>query len=188
MFYVIIGIGFIMLFAFLSKKNRKNFNDENNKKIYIEPVETKSDEELIETENTEKFPYILTNCVFSNKESKFYNSLKRITDKHNLVVFTKMRIADIVYLPRNHPEFIRWFNYIKAKHIDFIVCNSVLKPVLLIEVDDSTHDRENRIKRDEFVDKIFNQLNLPIFHIRLWEDEALEKQIIDLILNKKSNI
>lgn len=128
----------------------------------------------------EKFPYILVDSVFTHKESLFCSSLVPIANKLGLNMLVKMRIADLIYVPRNHPEYMRWFNYIRSKHIDFIICDGA-KPVLLIEVDDSTHDRPSRQKRDDFVDKIFNQLNLPIIHIRTWSDEGLEQIITEAL-------
>ncbi|MDR2531364.1 MAG: DUF2726 domain-containing protein [Oscillospiraceae bacterium] len=74
----------------------------------------------------------------------FYHALFPIAYALGLTIFTKMRIADLVYIPKNHPEFIRWFNYIRSKHVDFILCNAELKPVLIIEIDDNTHNCENR--------------------------------------------
>lgn len=123
------------------------------------------------------FPYKLTKTVFSDKEAIFYHALLPITTKLNLTVFTKMRVADLLWLPKNHPEYIRWFNYIRSKHIDFVLCNKDLEPVLLIEIDDNTHNSDKRKKRDEFIDKVFEKLNLPIIHTRRWQNEELENQI-----------
>jgi hypothetical protein len=122
------------------------------------------------------YPYRLNDSVLTEKETAFYYSLTPILFKLRLNVFAKMRIADIVHIPSNHPQYMKWFNKIKSKHIDFIICKET-RPVLLIEVDDYTHDRLSRKKRDEFVDKIFHTLNLPILHIRTWTEEALEHQI-----------
>lgn len=129
----------------------------------------------------EVFPYKLTNTIFSKKETYFHNSLKPIAEKLSLNIMSKMRLADIVYIPKSTPNYIRWFNYIKAKHIDFILCDKDYKIVLLIEVDDYTHDYDNRKKRDEFVDEIFRQLDLPILHIRTWKDQELFEEIKALI-------
>lgn len=132
----------------------------------------------------EEFPYKLTNTIFSKKETYFHKSLKPIADKLSLNIMSKMRLADIVYIPKSTPNYIRWFNYIKAKHIDFILCDNEYRIVLLIEVDDYTHNYENRKKRDEFVDEIFRQLNIPILHIKTWKDQELYEEIKSIIIRE----
>jgi hypothetical protein len=127
-----------------------------------------------EVPKDEAFPYTLNDSLLTHKESLFYRALTPITASLGLTVFAKIRLADIVSTPKGTE--VKWFNYIKAKHVDFIVCRE-LRPVLLIEVDDSTHDRPDRKERDDFVDKIFAQLGLPLLHIRRWQGDELEKQI-----------
>jgi len=170
--YIIVGGLFVLLIviAILTGTKKKNNNDLQIKHE-IEPIS-----EIQEIQQEEKFPYILVDSVMSEKENKFCKSLIPIANKLGLNIFIKMRLADLVYVPKNHPEYMRWFNYIKAKHVDFILCR-VTKPVLLIEVDDYTHDRPSRQKRDEFVDKIFKQVGLPILHFRQWTENELETKI-----------
>ncbi|MBQ8842450.1 MAG: DUF2726 domain-containing protein [Ruminiclostridium sp.] len=166
----------IILFVILAKKSKDI--DIENKELKEQNKELKenviNEEELIETEeHREKFPYILSDTLLSSKEKKFYNSLKPITDKQGYIILCKMRLADIVKVPKDTYESLRWFNYIKAKHIDFTVCDKNFKIVALIEVDDYTHSFENRKKRDNFVNKIFEQLNIKLLHYKTWTTEQL---------------
>jgi len=149
--------------------------------VFLRKPTNKKEDVPPKNETPAKYPYILTNSVFTPKEKLFYNSLKKITDELGLTVFTKMRIADLVYLPRNHPEYMRWFNYIKAKHVDFIICDNAHRPLLIIECDDKTHYRQSRKKRDEFVDEIFRQLNFKVIHIMTWNDTELKQLIFNLL-------
>ena len=41
-----------------------------------------------------------------------------------------------------------------AKHLDFVICNKDLAPVVAIELDDASHDAEDREERDDFVDAV----------------------------------
>lgn len=146
-------------------------------------VITKQEEpsENPDLKDNEKFPYVLNSALLTNKEAKFYKSLKPIADKLNLSIFSKIRIADIVSAPKDTQNYIKWFNYIKSKHVDFVLFDDKFKPLLVIEVDDLTHDTAKGIKRDEFVDKVFNQVGLKILHIRLWKDEELTKQVVQAL-------
>lgn len=177
------GIG-LLVFAFAAlyymseNKTQKKELDELRPITYTDPNDPalRSNEET----NTEKkpsgeFPYLLTQSVFSPKEKLFYQTLKPIADELGLIVFAKMRIADLLYVPRNNKEYIKWFNYIKAKHIDFILVSPEMKVKLLIEVDDKSHNGKKRQQRDEFVDKIFMQHNINILHVWSWGEDLKSK-------------
>ena len=41
-----------------------------------------------------------------------------------------------------------------------------MNPVLGIELDDSSHERQSRKDRDQFVDDVFNKAGLKILHIK----------------------
>lgn len=122
-------------------------------------------------------PYILNQNFLTNKEYKFYQSLKPIADKYGLEIICKVRLADIVIIPKDINNYMKWFNHIKAKHIDFVLCSSEMNPVLLIEIDDYTHQRNDRKRRDEFVDSIFANTSIKLLHILTWTYEQLEAQI-----------
>jgi hypothetical protein len=130
-----------------------------------------------------EYPYYLNNSIFTDKESKFYKSLKKITDELGLTVFTKIRIADLVYTPRNHPYFITWFNHIKSKHVDFIICDENNKLLLVIEVDDKTHYIDSRKNRDKFIDDIFFQFDINVMHVMYWNYDELKRNIITELYN-----
>ena len=70
-----------------------------------------------------------------------------------LLVFTKIRLADLVYMPKGTANRQTHFNRIQSKHVDFVLCpRDKLSPVLVIELDDASHEEEARRDRDTFVD------------------------------------
>ena len=55
-----------------------------------------------------------------------------------------------------------------------------IRPFLAIELDDSSHQREDRIERDELVNKILHDAGLPILHERVasfYDEDALQDKI-----------
>lgn len=116
----------------------------------------------------EKLPYVLNNPIMSQKERSFYRSVKPIADELALTVFCKVRLADLVNVPKNTNKWHTWFNYIKSKHIDFVLVDRDMNIKALIEVDDKTHNRDDRKQRDEFIDKMFRQLGIEVLHIYSW--------------------
>ncbi len=54
-------------------------------------------------------------------------------------------------------------NHIDKKSVDFVFCDKQnISPLLAIELDDVTHEREDRISRDEEVERIFKEANVPL--------------------------
>ena len=55
------------------------------------------------------------------------------------------------------------FNRIKSKHVDFVACDpDTLDIMFVIELDDRSHEREDRSERDEFVDAALEDSGVPI--------------------------
>lgn len=154
---------FALILAYVSKDDKKEHaKSQDNKK-----QDTEEQAEPIMGQNV-TYPYKLTQRVFSPKEGYFYRDVRPIADKLGLIVFTKMRLADLLYIPKGTENEKSWFNRIKAKHIDFIFVDSNYKVRLLVEIDDQTHNRSDRQARDEEVDEIFRQQGLEVLHLRAW--------------------
>lgn len=108
----------------------------------------------------EKQPYLL-----SRAERSFYEVLHRAVAP-NLVVFPKVRLADVVKVRKGNEAWQSHYNRISAKHVDFLVCNcDTLSPALVVELDDSSHERADRQERDAFVDNALASAGLPILHV-----------------------
>jgi hypothetical protein len=109
-------------------------------------------------------PYSKKKYFFSAAERSFYEILKRLAPVEH-TVFAKVRLADLVYVSKGTLSWQSHFNRINRKHLDFVLCNRDLAPVVAIELDDSSHDEEDRQSRDEFVDQVLAAAALPIVHM-----------------------
>lgn len=114
--------------------------------------------------NNQNFPYQAVSLL-TEREHNFFRVLKVIADRNNMDVLMKVRLADLVKVSDRVPknEFYTYFNKISAKHIDFILIDGT-KVVTLIELDDSTHNRKDRIERDNFVNEIVTKCGYRIIH------------------------
>lgn len=133
-------------------------------------VKNANQPEQDEPKTEEQMPYKAAKLL-TQKEYAFFKALQPIAQKHNLLICPKVRLADLVEIPKSTPNYMRWFGYIKSKHVDFVICDINLNIKLIVEVDDSTHDKPDRQKRDEFVDRIFQTVNVKIIHLRQWGTE-----------------
>jgi hypothetical protein len=99
-------------------------------------------------------------------EARFHRVLLRAVPD-GCVLLTKVRIADIVRVTSRHPPSRnRVFRSISSKHVDFLLADALtLEPLAAIELDDSSHARRDRRKRDELVERIFAAAGLPLIRI-----------------------
>lgn len=180
--FIVVGFGFVALVMFsiwgLMMLYKSMFK--------TKPKAASEDtEEIAEVKEREKviYPYKLKQRVFSQKEGYFYRDVRPIADKLGLLVFTKMRLADLLEVPKTQPDYMKWFNRIKAKHIDFILVDRDYHIRLLVEVDDPSHNRPDRQARDEEVDEIFRQQGLEVLHLRAWGKQYGAEDLETIITN-----
>ena len=121
-------------------------------------------------------PYIKRNYFFSLAEVKFYGLLKEILgDKH--LLFPKVRISDLI-LAKYAKEKYSYFNKIKSKHVDFLICDkNPVKPKVIVGLDDNSHYRAARQKCDRFVNEALATAGMPIVHIKVKHEYNKEKII-----------
>ena len=90
-------------------------------------------------------------------------------------LFTQVSLYQIINC-KDYKEF----NRIKSKSIDFVLTEKNCKIKLCIELDDNTHNQQKRIERDNFINKIFNDLNIKLLRIpvqNFYNLEELEQKI-----------
>ncbi|UCE93519.1 MAG: DUF2726 domain-containing protein [Flavobacteriaceae bacterium] len=92
---------------------------------------------------------------------EFYKTLKKVINE-DLIILSMVRLADIFSIEKGK-GYQASLNRINSRHVDFLLChNSTLRPVAAIELDDKSHQRSDRIKRDEFVNQLFTNAGLPL--------------------------
>lgn len=116
---------------------------------------------------TSKWPYLKKDSLLTEAERKFYLILSEIIG-NDYLIFSKVRMAGLLYLPKmNNSDYYHYQNKIQSKHVDFLICDKEnIKPLLVLELDDSSHLKIDRILRDTLVDKIFESAQIPILHIK----------------------
>lgn len=165
MLYIIIAI-LIIAVILLILKNRKP------QTIAVpeaEEAEVKADEIL---------PY-KKKLLLTKNEWRFYKDIKPIANKYNLHILAKIRMADLVEVDGNidKKDKQKYFNRIKSKHIDFALCKQDnLQILCLVELDDSSHNNKNRVKRDELIEKIYEKAGYKL--IRVYGAASFEEELI----------
>jgi hypothetical protein len=115
----------------------------------------------------EQLHYRRRPALFTPAERSFAGVLDQVLDARYRV-FGKVRVADLIEpLPtKDRRIWQKAFNRISAKHFDFVICNSNdLVPVVVIELDDSSHQKAKRQQRDEMLQQICGQVQLPLIRV-----------------------
>ncbi len=122
-----------------------------------------------------ELPYALEDQLLTNAEVSFYHVLARATGAA-YAVCPKVRLADILSITVKGGGRMSAFNRISAKHVDFLLCDpQTMKPVLAVELDDSSHGSSHRAQRDEFVDSVYRAVGLPVLHMSVRRGYSLQE-------------
>lgn len=111
------------------------------------------------------FPYGRRDDFLSPAELSFFRVLKsEMSAEWHLIA--KVNLADLFFVRQPHRNQAAR-NRIDRKHVDFVLCDAAtMEPLLGIELDDSSHDRKDRVERDGLVDKVFEAAGLPMLHVK----------------------
>ena len=185
-FFFLLVVVFVIVFIIIyDNKRTKKKREELQRKIMM--LDSKKPETVDNDEDIEKLPY-RRKFLLTKNEYWFYKSLKEIADKYDFAVLAKIRFADLVEVSAeaDKKEYMKYFGKIKSKHIDFILCKKDnLYPELLIELNDSSHNKEDRIKRDDFIKKIAERVGYKMVFVG--GTQNIEETIIKALEIKSEN-
>ena len=112
-----------------------------------------------------RLPYRTRAYLLTKAECSFYEVLLLTATKFNFRVFAKVRVADVLYVPKGVTNRVKYWDQIQSKHIDFILCDAVnLKPLIAIELKNPGLIVAEKSGKDIFVRKAFKDAGLPIIN------------------------
>lgn len=129
-------------------------------------------------------PYERRGVLLTPAEINFFRHLQAAV-REDWLVFSMVRLADIIKVRPRTRKSQGWQNRIFGKHIDFVLCDyETLEVKLCIELDDSSHRRTDRVARDKFVNVALTAAGLPLLRVRVqekYENAILRKDIEDAL-------
>lgn len=120
-------------------------------------------------------------------EGDFFKKLEHIVSDQ-YYVFPQVHLSALLDHRVQGQEWKYAFRHINGKSVDYVLCNKqTLRPTYAIELDDSSHDQVERRKRDQEVERIFKEANLPL--IRFKNRDVSQGEIIHQLeeANKLAN-
>lgn len=128
----------------------------------------KPDKKQVDYSKAYQAKYLLT-----KNEYYSYKKLKQYADAAGLLICPKVRLLDIIE-PRNGEYYRALLGKIKSKHVDFLICDQDLRIKGVVELDDSSHDRNDRQERDKFVDQALQGAGYVVIHARGITEHTLD--------------
>lgn len=174
---MIIIILIIILIIVIIKKKEKNKNNTNKN------INTNNNKTIISSYKKYYKPKIYITTL---NEMKFYNVLLEIAKELDYILFAQVSLYNIISMQDNldYSTHTKYFNKIASKSIDFVLVDKKCRIKLCIELDDNSHKKKNRIERDNFINKLFKDLEIdllryPIYNI--YYKDTLKRKIQESI-------
>ena len=162
-------------------KHKKNITQLNNTKNQKNNYQEKAKDKKSDYKTELKYRSLPN--LFTPTEQKFLSVLESIAGDQ-LKVFGKVRISDIITPDVDQYEKgsgWHWlFSQISQKHVDFVITDNNLKLICAVELNDPSHQRQDRRKRDKFVADAFKNANVPLVMINT-QHKYLEQHIAETI-------
>jgi len=112
----------------------------------------------------DRYPYVAKPTLFTQAELKFLEVLEDVVDDE-YYIYGQVRLADVIEVRSglDRKSWGRAFAKIRAKHLDFVLCDPEDHSIhCAIELDDSSHERKDRKKRDHFLNLAMAAAKVPL--------------------------
>jgi len=130
------------------------------------------------------YSYNSKELLMTRTEAEFFTKLDQAVSER-YYVFPQVHLSALLDHRVKGQEWKYAFSHINGKSVDYVLCDkSTLRPVYAIELDDFTHNRSDRIERDNEVERIFKEARLPL--VRFENKNISENEIIQTLINAKS--
>jgi very-short-patch-repair endonuclease len=129
------------------------------------------------------YNYKRKDFLMSRVEHEFFDILVDIT-KDQYCVFPQIHLSTILDNKVVGQNWKGAFRHINEKSVDYVICDKAyIKPLLAIELDDKTHEQDNRKIRDGEVERILSNANLPL--LRFGNNGHFDKEEIRRLVLEK---
>ncbi len=126
-----------------------------------------------------RFNYLPKKFMMNSSEYKFYKILCSFIDGLYSII-PQVHLDELVKPERGlKSRRIFSFRHINQKSVDFVICDKKsMCPLLAIELDDRSHEREDRKDRDEEVQRILRESNIELLRFKKEQSkEEIQNQI-----------
>lgn len=115
---------------------------------------------------TVRFRYRRKDFLMSRSENDFFNVINRAIGD-NFYVFPQIHLSEILDHRVKYQNYEHALRYINQKSVDYVICDrEYRRPLLAIELDDPSHDNDERKLRDVNVEYMLSEARIPLLRFR----------------------
>ncbi|MDY0097532.1 MAG: DUF2726 domain-containing protein [Candidatus Dojkabacteria bacterium] len=133
---------------------------------------------------TNTYKYERKEHLITKSEKEFLVTLESIT-KNIFYIFPQIHLPSLINHKIPGQNWKGALSHIDRKSVDYVICDKTnLKPLLVIELDDSSHQAEDRVKRDTEVERILNEAGVPLLrisHSDMNNRELIREQLLKVL-------
>ena len=124
-----------------------------------------------------EYVYIKKSCAMTPSELSFYKTLHEAIN--GCVIIPQAHLSMFLDHEIKEQNWKAAFARINGKSVDFLICTNDMKPLIAIELDDNTHNQPDRKTRDDFVNSIIANTNMPLLRFKAgeWNSEIIKHRI-----------
>ncbi|MFM2414484.1 MAG: hypothetical protein RI911_177 [Candidatus Parcubacteria bacterium] len=113
-----------------------------------------------------KYGYIKKQYFMTKAENELFQILsKEFSGEY--VVFAQVHLPTIINHKIKGQNWKAALSSVDRKSVDFVLCDKTyLSPKLAIELDDKSHEEEDRKERDRFVEQVLESAGMPLLRIK----------------------
>ena len=113
--------------------------------------------------------------LLTYNEKDAFKKIKAVTDEISCYTFSKVRLLDLLEPVKGNTKYKTYFYKVQAKHVDFVILDEKLVARCVVELDDASHDAEDRKERDEFVDEVLQSVGYKVIRTRAVTEEVQQR-------------
>ncbi len=169
---VVIGIPYIVIKICVSIRDKRYKKNNNSPLDKYEVIQKETSVDAIKYEYKKAYEpkYLMT----LNEKSQF-RKLQNWAQKRKLIVFSKVRLLDLITPRKDQDNYKGLLWKIQAKHVDFVICDQNIKVKCIVEISDGSHNRKDRQERDKFVIEVLEACGYKVLQTYNITEEQLDK-------------
>lgn len=158
-----VGIAFAILGKKLKQRKKAKTQEDKRKESY-----KNGRQKILEMISEGKKVFDATPVLLSDHERNFYdNHLTKKFDKER--IFFKVRVVDVIDTSTELRKEARdeVFNTVNKWHFDFVITDDNFRILGAVELDDASHDKEERRERDKVMNAACKNAGVTLYRYRM---------------------
>lgn len=127
-----------------------------------------------------EYHYTRKQFIMTKTENEFYHALQQAIGT-SYMIYPQAHLDTFLDHKVKGQDWRAALSKIQRKSVDFLICNrEYYNPLVAIELDDASHENEDRRARDEKVEAICREAEMPLVRLR-WQHEYNTDELLRLV-------